>query len=538
MSLVQSAVASLGADGPSEASSDAAKQYVDRICDYANTWTGANYRGLSWYLKQSTISDAAVFTFMIIRTFSNDSGRPSPDAEFKGREDLPIFRSLPAPDAEHLQLVFLRGLLTPEWLREVGTHFSVDPEFFRRHLDFLQLGRRNYFELPAAPSSTRKFLSFTITTICTRQNPIRATEVPVTRRNELDAIRRFQRSIASKATSGEPIVRRYHVLDERVIVIEQKISIAVKRSKGRGWFVIMWFDNGRNFTESGMHAGIFGQQQLKSDMPNLCIPIVLDKPNIALNLDDRGLTSGGTDSTNAVWAQSADTLVQHYGSSLDPDVMKADALYALSELFTFAHSSANQFLNAIEMYVDEAIRGPEGYEEQCLGTLVYIKRLLDQHIAYLQQTVDCIEARGHATWPSAKDDAAVKVVEKVLKTVATDFNDALRRADTLAVRSFQGTEMIINASILKESRKSILQANATRRLTIAAFFFLPMSLITSIFGMNFKDFGQGNLPLWIGFVCMGVALLIAAPFIFWDGFRARVRDDRGERRLFGESWSP
>jgi Mg2+ and Co2+ transporter CorA len=48
---------------------------------------------------------------------------------------------------------------------------------------------------------------------------------------------------------------------------------------------------------------------------------------------------------------------------------------------------------------------------------------------------------------------------------------------------------------LKESKKVIEKAESSHKLTLLAFLFLPVSLSTSFFGMNFREFGQGQLSV-------------------------------------------
>lgn len=245
-------------------------------------------------------------------------------------------------------------------------------------------------------------------------------------------------------------------------------------------------------------------------MPSICIPVVEHKPLAALDLDDTGASVNTADATDAIWQQSADALANNYGTILDQRLMKIDAMYAISELVAFCHGSEMQFLNAVESCVDDAMQESEGKEEISLGSLTYLKRLLDEHISYLQKTVLFIEGPKIASWPAAKEEADVVLVKKIVEALLSDYADALDRAKTIAARAIEGTGMLTNASMLKESKKGILQAESTTRLSLLAVFFLPINLVTSFFGMNFKQFGQGPLHIWISFACMGFMLLIAS----------------------------
>ncbi len=42
-----------------------------------------------------------------------------------------------APVGGSGQLVFIRGFISPSWVSAIGSKYNIDPEFFRRHMDFL-----------------------------------------------------------------------------------------------------------------------------------------------------------------------------------------------------------------------------------------------------------------------------------------------------------------------------------------------------------------------------------------------------------------
>ena len=84
-----------------------------------------------------------------------------------------------------------------------------------------------------------------------------------------------------------------------------------------------------------------------------------------------------------------------------------------------------------------------------------------------------------------------------------------------------------------------MEASLVTRLTKATnrvtFIFLPISFVTSVFGMNFKQLGQGTLPIWIWAV-ITVPLLIASIVTVERGhwIKTRWRDYRQRRRLAKE----
>ncbi|EPE35620.1 Magnesium transport protein CorA, transmembrane region [Glarea lozoyensis ATCC 20868] len=67
---------------------------------------------------------------------------------------------------------------------------------------------------------------------------------------------------------------------------------------------------------------------------------------------------------------------------------------------------------------------------------------------------------------------------------------------------------------IDESRKSIEQAVSVKRLTQLAFFFIPLSFVTSLFGMNVDEFGSDKgIKLWMFFVTS--ITLTAVVLLIW-----------------------
>lgn len=64
------------------------------------------------------------------------------------------------------QILFMRGLALPEWLNQIGSTFRVDPEYFRRHLMFLQPYEQ--FDMPGLPCTSKNFVHLPLVTNGTR----------------------------------------------------------------------------------------------------------------------------------------------------------------------------------------------------------------------------------------------------------------------------------------------------------------------------------------------------------------------------------
>jgi hypothetical protein len=131
------------------------------------------------------------------------------------------------------QIFFMKGFPTAEWLNTLGAVCKLNPEFIRRHLDFMQYPL--YYDLPALPSSSSNIVKLKITTIGTRSTALSITHVQHSRQNELEVVKGYQNQLGANKRVGESIVRKLSNHDETTFTLEQTISCCIKRKKG-GFF--------------------------------------------------------------------------------------------------------------------------------------------------------------------------------------------------------------------------------------------------------------------------------------------------------------
>lgn len=227
--------------------------------------------------------------------------------------------------------------------------------------------------------------------------------------------------------------------------------------------------------------------------------------------------------------------------------MRADPFYAMHDLFAFCACAENQFLNLLKAKFDAEApnQDDENYMQQSLRNLRYNKAILHVHIEQLHNTISCIRRRGSPRWPRAtaqnthgrklsspssinpahepslsrglsfpasirsiderasqlgaasKNDPAQQaaLADAAASSLLEDYQALLHRANSLSRLYSESIDDIRTSAMLVESRKAIVQAEGVARLTLLAFFFLPLSFTTSLFGMNFKELGD-QLSIW------------------------------------------
>lgn len=127
----------------------------------------------------------------------------------------------------------MRGWQSREWLRTLAAQCRVDPEFFRRHLDFIEPS--SFYDLPALPSTSENLWRLRITTICTQEHPLSATDIRQQRKDDIEGVRSYLNAVRAQERMGSSIVRRHGVISENTCIIEQEVSFCVQKRKSGGW---------------------------------------------------------------------------------------------------------------------------------------------------------------------------------------------------------------------------------------------------------------------------------------------------------------
>jgi Mg2+ and Co2+ transporter CorA len=230
-------------------------------------------------------------------------------------------------------------------------------------------------------------------------------------------------------------------------------------------------------------------------------------------------------------AQSANVLHSQYGSSMETLAARHDAMYALNELFLFAANSECQFINFMASQITLEMSTFEDHMMHSLQNLRFNKTLIGNHIAHLLKFVAFLKS----SRPNArsKDEKINEVIHEAQDSLLRDYENLIERARDLAARCIEGASDITSKAMLEQSAQAIDESKRVNRLTLLAFFFLPVSLGTGIFGMNFKEFGTGILRIW---VCIPVFVTILAISMVMAFPEAIMRPQKSRRLERSSSW--
>lgn len=237
-------------------------------------------------------------------------------------------------------------------------------------------------------------------------------------------------------------------------------------------------------------------------------------------------TSSGDNDGNACQDQSASLLSADYGRTLHPDVMARDAMYALSEVLSFTASSQIQFLNLIDIKLEQQTSLSPAQDLLSLPNLKYLQKILYGHIQKTQQVLDSINNTKSPKWPKDKSLSGQLRADAAVKGLEQDFLHLLKRTETLHDRTAQAITTLMSSISIAEAQRAREQATRISKITFLAFVFVPLSFTTGFFGMNVTELSDHRvgLKLWAVMTTCVVGASLALFFLDVVSFFGGVRD--------------
>lgn len=264
--------------------------------------------------------------------------------------------------------------------------------------------------------------------------------------------------------------------------------------------MLVWTDSGDESSLDSIPAFTTGISQAAADRVAFC-PVFFEK-----ELSDNPPLYPPTTGIQKLGArQPLSSLAGNNGHTLDWTKAAQGPLSVIEELFSFHTASELQYLNMLENIISEDIREAESKQE---GTDIssilhfdYSRSILIRHKAHIETIVVSLDT-GLKTWKQAGSrDQTQHQDEDMLLTLKADLNYLSNRMQNAISLCEAGRSTTLSNIAIEETKRSSREAvlvtgltKATNRLT---FIFLPISFVTSAFGMNFRQFGQGHLTIWL-----------------------------------------
>lgn len=265
------------------------------------------------------------------------------------------------------------------------------------------------------------------------------------------------------------------------------------------------------------------------------LPIIEYRPSVGLRSEK---PSNRKRPSNEDVPPDAARMHLDFGHSLRVPLMAEDPFYTLTEVFAVALASQNMLLNLVEQklaqYAQQSHR-----KSDALVNLTYLERLLLRQTQQIRQALQSIRSTADSEWPRSTNPAA----EKARNTVEQDFEALCIHSRELHSRCQASINVFLNNAALQESQEAITQAQTAKALTSIAFVFIPLSFVTSLFGMTLGE--SKHQSIWMQVVIVVLIVLVTLLVLFvgfsrrsnaffgwikgrWDGIfysRERVRKD-------------
>ena len=299
--------------------------------------------------------------------------------------------------------------------------------------------------------------------------------------------------------------------------------------------MLIWTDSGQEVDFSFIPTPDTDQFRGAVDRFEFC-PIFFEKDLFGRSSLSR--TPSDTQSPRLIQALSS--LPGSYGYTLDWTKAVLDPVSAIEELFTFHAASELQYLNMLEQHVVDLISRTEsqqpGITSKSILHFDYARSILIRHGAHIQNLISslniCLKSwKQRATQTHGYD-------EELRSTLQTDLNYLSTRIQNVITLCEAGRSTIMSNASVEEAKRSseqaVLVTGLTKATTRLTFIFLPISLLTSIFGMNFRQLGQGPLSIWL-WVAIAIPLLAVCIVLVEMGSQLKVILRCSLRYLIGKA---
>lgn len=91
-----------------------------------------------------------------------------------------------------------------------------------------------------------------------------------------------------------------------------------------------------------------------------------------------------------------------------------------------------------------------------------------------------------------------------------ELKESLSQAIKLEAFLMETFQLLMSSISVQDSQISIEQARRTTTLTVLAFIYIPLSLVTGIFGMNIREINGSPLSVWVCFVTIVIVVALSA----------------------------
>lgn len=181
------------------------------------------------------------------------------------------------------------------------------------------------------------------------------------------------------------------------------------------------------------------------------------------------------------------------------------AIYRVFQFFVATEGYALSFIaHQISQQISHDKMRPDLADNEALANLLHFQKLLERHIDELRDALRIV-----TIWKSPDCSAG-----DIATTLVRDLEYLIERASTLKTRAETSITLSMSITSINEARRSVQLNNLVSRFTVIASIYVPLSFVATIFGMNFRQLGQGNLSIWIYFAVSIPVFIMSALVLF------------------------
>lgn len=464
---------------------------------------------------------------------------------FDSPEDFLSSRQRSVPERE---LIFLSGHPSSAWLNCLGQTLNVPAEFWTRHLDFLATEEKEKYVLRGAHTSAPQIISFDIPSLISCGQSGRFLSQVALYEAQRSATRIMDERLAGVRTNrvvdvGKPMVRALHVQRGHLLSIEQRITMTLlprgtssSTSKPQ-WTVLAYCD--ASSAPHDLKQVLDGMDHFDGAWAMKFCPI-----GFASSWSTRHVHRHSPPAQRSPDGEPALThLAADYGCSVVLDERGADAFDVLEEILHVAICGTAQLLTALEQIIEDQLKRFSLPKKDVLEyatslTFNHHRGLLQRHVVQLNSLQKCLRTKGGRHWdaPAVADED-----DDQWSDMFEQATDLLEQAQGLLRKCDHGEELVRAKHAADDMDQSSQRATAIGKLTqvttFVTIFWVPLSFLSSIFGMNFRELNSGTLSIWVWAACSLPCAILSIIALAYMHFRSKRKPStrKEANRVVGSS---
>ena len=309
---------------------------------------------------------------------------------------------------------------------------------------------------------------------------------------------------------------------------------AILVSFAEAFQVIIWQDAGADLGDSPRGPWL---DSLHAPFNTHFWPISLYQPNrIFMSPATRSGCKGRQTHTARLntnnMPQTITLLPRCYGTSLSPQDMSRDPIYALTELFQIIAASEASFLEMVGTVLGESVikaaQQTAAKQSDIRATLADLQRSLERHSTRVLSILDFLQHSDNLDLPRSTSE----ITSGALTLICRDFEQLLQGMQTQAKKCSQELQIFMSEISVGEARRGVDQSRRAHKFSVLAALYVPISFSCSLFGMNFlqfSDFTTGFRTWWAVTLPLFAASLL---FLTWNSIAISKELRRIKKREF------